>query len=690
MFIKSLRLRNFRSFGEPNEDKPSIAFDPAMTAFVGTNGAGKTTVIMALQKLFGARAEDRRLTREDIHFGPNEDPGPEQPTGGALEEGAEVPTRVSVPMRELEIEVELSFPELDDDEETGATPDIFRAMSCSGPGEPLKARIRLEATWTFGLDEDDISSKLYWITTTGKVPFGEHDPFKRAMAAGDRRRFEFRYLPATRDGAAIIRQALKELLAWLQESGDWETGREPMSQQWSDLQKLFDEMPAIQTVTEELGLNWGKLFDGSHVREPRLTVIAREIQRALRELSMMLGPGPDGRHRSVQELSEGQASLFYIALVVTLIRLDRRNALAPREGFRQVNRAKPWLTIVALEEPENHLAPFYLSRMLGLMLELSTEFQAMCLLTTHSPGALRRLKPHQIRYVRQDTLSLCSSVCSLDLPEGAAEEAKFVQEAVQAHPELYFARLVLLGEGRSEEVVLPKLAKVLDTELDLDPAFVAFVPLGGRHVNHFWRLLEGMKIPYVTLLDYDLGRYNAGPLRLKYAVDQLEALGRAIPTLPRPTVGKDWIDLGKDVQEKWRNWLQTQNVFFSSPLDLDMMMLQAYPDAYAAISDIDPTMVEAAEEYKAAVFGKGGKGLEMYQHTNPPSALELARYDDLFKKGSKPVAHIQALNSLDDAAARAGCPEPISLILQRCRELLWPREAAPQGTSVVAPSVGDK
>jgi putative ATP-dependent endonuclease of OLD family len=661
-----------------------------MTAFVGTNGAGKTTVIMALQKLFGARAEDRRLTREDIHFGPNEDPGPKRPADGAREEGTELPTRVNVDSRELEIEVELSFPELDDESQPGATPDVFRAMSCSGPGEPLKARIRLEATWTFGIDEDDISSKLYWITTTGEVPFGEHDPFKRAMAAGDRRRFEFRYLPATRDGAAIIRQALKELLAWLQESGDWETGREPMTQQWSDLQKLFDEMPAIQAVTEELGLNWGKLFDGSHVREPRLTVIAREIQRALRELSMMLGPGPDGRHRSVQELSEGQASLFYIALVVTLIRLDRRTAQTPAEGFRQVNRAKPWLTIVALEEPENHLAPFYLSRMLGLMLDLSAEFQAMCLLTTHSPGALRRLKPNQIRYVRQDTLSLCSSVCALNLPRGAADEAKFVQEAVQAHPELYFARLVLLGEGRSEEVVLPKLAKIVDAELDLDPAFVAFVPLGGRHVNHFWRLLEGMKIPYVTLLDYDLGRYNAGPLRLKYAVDQLEALGRDIPTFPRPAAGKDWVELDNDVQEQWRNWLQTENVFFSSPLDLDMMMLQAYPDAYAAISDVDSEAVGAAEEYKSAVFGKGGKGLEMYQYTSPPSALELARYDDLFKKGSKPVAHIQALNSLDDVVARADCPEPIAHILQRCRELLWPRQAAPQGTALAALPVGDQ
>ena len=39
---------------------------------------------------------------------------------------------------------------------------------------------------------------------------------------------------------------------------------------------------------------------------------------------------------------------------------------------------------------------------------------------------------------------------------------------------------------------------------------VCVVPLGGRHVNHFWRLLERLEIPYVTLLDLDSGRFQGG------------------------------------------------------------------------------------------------------------------------------------------------------------------------------------
>jgi len=52
-----------------------------------------------------------------------------------------------------------------------------------------------------------------------------------------------------------------------------------------------------------------------------------------------------------------------------------------------------------------------------------------------------------------------------------------VKEAVLAFPELYFARLVVLGEGDSEEIVLPRAARALG--LAFDQTFVSVVPLGG-------------------------------------------------------------------------------------------------------------------------------------------------------------------------------------------------------------------
>ena len=118
-------------------------------------------------------------------------------------------------------------------------------------------------------------------------------------------------------------------------------------------------------------------------------------------------------------------------------------------------------------------------------------------MTSHSPAVLSRVKPAEVRYCRCDPKTRVSSVKKIKLPSNTTDEGKFVRGAMLAFPELYFARFVLLVEGDSERVVLPRLAEALD--LLVDPAFVAIVPLGGRHVQHFWRLLSQLDIPYATL-----------------------------------------------------------------------------------------------------------------------------------------------------------------------------------------------
>lgn len=74
---------------------------------------------------------------------------------------------------------------------------------------------------------------------------------------------------------------------------------------------------------------------------------------------------------------------------------------------------------------------------------------------------------------------------------------KYIKEAVRAYPELYFAKLVILGEGDSEEIILPKYWEAMNGSTDVSG--ISIVPLGGRHVNHFWRLLNDLEIPHIIL-----------------------------------------------------------------------------------------------------------------------------------------------------------------------------------------------
>ena len=668
MYIKEIRLMNFRCFGETPEQ---IELGPELTVFIGDNGSGKTTVINAIQRLFGRSFSERSITREDVHFGNGEVSGSVNETEYCAEDQSS-PKIVS--SRNVYIEVVLAFPELDgatsqEDGSLDVVAETFNAMSCSGVGEPIEARIRLEANWKFGVDEDDIEQKVYWVTSAGDVPFGDDYVAKVPMSAAQRKRIQLKYLPATRNNATVVRSAMKELLVWLGKYGNFDSGKDELEKQRNQLQELFEDLPAVKGVVAELSKNWRHLFSGQLFTQAKLSVVSREIHKALRELTLMMSPSATGTEYSIDDLSEGQASLLYISIVASIIELNERHLGKKVEGYKVVAEPKPWLTIIALEEPENHLSPFYLSRMIGLMTSLCEGKSAMGILTTHSAGTVRRIEPESIRYMRHEEATRISTTKRIFLPDKTDDKYKYIFEAVRSNPELYFAKLVVLGEGRSEEIVLPKVAKAYNNKLDLDPEFVAFVPLGGRHVNHFWKLLDNLEIPHVTLLDYDLGRNNAGVLRLKYTTEQLVKLGHT-PPVGQPTSVAGWKALDHVGIKKFYDWGKNLGVHFSLNLDLDMMMSQAYSVQYLSISKVLDDGSHRTSEFEKSVFGKKGGGLADYPENSSPSPLDLAIYDDLFKKGSKPVAHLEALALLTEEEIKARCPAVLCALFHDCESRL--------------------
>jgi hypothetical protein len=225
---------------------------------------------------------------------------------------------------------------------------------------------------------------------------------------------------------------------------------------------------------------------------------------------------------------------------------------------------------------------------------------------------------------------------------------KYVREAVRAHPDIYFARFVVLGEGASEEVVIPALAAARG--INIDPSFVAVVPLGGRHVHHFWRLLNDLDIPYATLLDLDLGRSGGGISRIKTVCKELAELGRD-PFLGMTGYGdlEDLNSMSRDDLDLWINHLEEFKVYFNAPLDLDMSMLVAYFSSYATLSDgaIGPSSTDATD----AVLGVVGDSSE---YTEMGEELRWYRY--LFLGRSKPDTHFHALSRSSNETLASGMP----------------------------------
>jgi putative ATP-dependent endonuclease of the OLD family len=285
---------------------------------------------------------------------------------------------------------------------------------------------------------------------------------------------------------------------------------------------------------------------------------------------------------------------------------------------------------------------------------------------------LSRVKPIEVRYCRCDPKTRVSSVKKIKLPASISDEGKFVRGAMLAFPELYFARYVLLVEGDSERVVLPRLAEALD--LLVDPAFVAIVPLGGRHVQHFWRLLSQLEIPYATLLDLDLGRAGGGFGRIKTAIENLIEVGAPKIELLKTDKGvltdaefaamHTWQDAeDRKILRGWINCLKKYGVFFSEPLDLDLTMLAAFPEAYKAVIPEGGGPKMTAEKAAEAVLGRSGPGTTIYTgpYTDYPPLFPAYRYH--FLTQSKPATHLAALTHAKDSELKAEMPPVLAEIL---------------------------
>lgn len=619
MKLQTIRLSNFQSFGAvPTEIRLE-----EITYLIGPNGSGKTAALQALCRLFAFDPSLRRILRSDFHVPFNETAPPVE--------------------RQLWIEADFLFPELDDDEDNSTVAPHFGHMRLDEiDGTP---RVRFRLTATMGLDGDIEESMVYVLDinadgsplTTAQVPRSE------------RNHIHVHYLPARRDPADHIAYGANALLGRMLRAVNWDAERTVIKGLTDQISDSLAANPSINAFSTSLKSAWSALHKGSFFADPKLTFVASEIEALLRHMSVSFTPGHDEQLVDFSRLSDGQKSMLYLSLVLSSQAIGRAVLAEEDDSFDANKLRPPVFTVVAVEEPENSLSPHYLGRIVNALSEMTSDGDAQALIATHAPSMLRRVAPERIRYLRL-TQERTTRVTHIQLPNATDAAHKFVREAVQAFPEVYFSRLVILGEGDSEEIVLPRLLQVKGAPVD--ESAVTIAPLGGRHVNHFWRLLSALQIPYLTLLDLDVARYAAGWGRIKYVNDQL-AVYEPSKVLPAGHGIPNWNDATHKVRdyEHYLDALEDRDVYFSYPMDLDFAMLLAYPDAYGVVRE-DPE-----ESTIKAVLGKSHDDASQYSKDEQQL---FNTYHQRFKLGSKPAAHIDALAQLTDEELLADMPASLS------------------------------
>jgi Predicted ATP-dependent endonuclease of the OLD family len=658
MKIETIALRNFRCFGP---EWVTVRLQEQVTAFVGGNGSGKTTLFQALSRLFGGTKTDRTVSKKDFYIANNEEKFDNEDV--------------------LEIECILGFPELDQekDEDANAVPDFFNHMAASGPDEPLKVRIRLRAKWIEdGTLDGTVEEDIRWILTLDDKFVWENCP---KVSAVDRARIQVIYVPALRNATDRVTELLKGRLwraaRWSADLGDCAAIGAEL------IQKQFDKEDPANFIIKHLTRRWQQVYEGDTDTTPNLRLVESKVEELVRRAEFVFHPDEAGRNRNLTDLSDGQRSLFHIALTAATLEIEQEALAltADANPFYQDKLRCTHLTILAIEEPENSLSPFFLSRIVIQAREISKMSTAQVLISSHSASILSRIEAEEVRFFRIDrkTETRCTSVRQLTLPKNDDEARTYVRLAVRSYPELYFARFVILAEGDSERIVLPRLAEAKG--VPLDPSFVPIVPLGGRYVTHFWRLLTDLGIPYATLLDLDLGRAHGGAKMIQTVVAALKQVGHDLtknPCVVDSKINLDDLDTLTDenIYDNWtdKGWLLAllfEKVFFSTPIDLDFAMLRAFPDAYQHPNPggHGPRKTPDAIAEKKKVVLKINGNPDLYIDNKWDDAF--AWYPYLFLNRSKPETHLAALSRITDENLARNAPPRLSLLIDYVKTVLF-------------------
>lgn len=633
MQLAVVRISNFWSFGpEPVEVKLD-----SMTYLLGPNGAGKTAVLTALARMFGTTGSMRTVLPSDFHVAMGEAPA----EGKAAS---------------LWIEADFTFPEVKEGEGTAAVPIFFSHMQLQSAGEVPGVRIRLTAEMDVS---GEIEQRLEYVLAADE----DGAPAQlRGMPKLDRQAIQVHYLPARRNPADHIAYSAASLLGRALRAADWTAERTKANDLSEQLGEAVTENAGVAAFGEALTAGWGKLHKGKFFAAPSIAFGTGGLAEVLKQVSVRFSPGHGTPSVDFERLSDGQQSLLYISLVLAAHAVDVA-ALADEESPFDLARLRPAaFTLLAVEEPENSLSPQYLGRVIQSLRDLEEDSGGQAIVATHSPAILRRATPDLIRHLRLDA-DRTTQVSQIVLPDEAGEAGKFVRQAVMAYPEVYFAKLVVLGEGDSEDIVLHRLLSAMGIEADASSICVA--PLGGRHVNHFWRLLSSLRVPYVTLLDLDYGRFGGGWGRIKVAHGYLREFpnGNQVRTDAEVKALPGWKEScrGEAFLEEVR-FLRRAGVFLSSPIDLDFIMIRSFPEAYGASEH----PLEDGDDLMTAVLGKSG----IASHYGPRTKSYFQDYHRLFKLGSKPVAHLQALANLTSEQLVASAPQALKDLCKRVVKML--------------------
>lgn len=465
MFLKKLRIWNFRSIGSKDDQQPGleIDFDPHLNLLIGANDSGKTAIIDAIRYCLGTITYDSiRVDIEDFYQNP------------------------VTKERSNEFRIECTFAAFTD-EEAGQFLEWIKIDNDKNTNQVIK-ELRVWFTAT------NINNRIISNLKAGTDDDGQF------MDGGVRDLLRVTYLKPLRDAENELSPGYHSRLYQILRSHPVfekkdANEKHPLEKYFEQANKFAIDFFEKDTLDEdkEIGItgneSGGKIIKDSFQsqtksfleegdkRKPEIKITPAELNAILRKLEL-----------SLEDNKAGLGTLNLLYMATELINLRRENYLG--------------LRLALIEELEAHLHPQAQLRVLKSLLA-DENSKVQYILTTHSTQLGSSIP---LKYIK---LCFNSNVYSLDSGSTALSEDdyQFLERFLDAtKTNLFFAKGVIIVEGDAENILIPTLAELLDRPLY--KYGVSIVNVGStallRYANIFKRKDENalpIKVAVVTDLD---------------------------------------------------------------------------------------------------------------------------------------------------------------------------------------------
>ncbi|MBC1340679.1 AAA family ATPase [Listeria welshimeri] len=419
MYLSSLKLRNFRSFGSASHE---IKFNKGLTVLVGENDSGKSAILDAIRIVLGTTDFSwYRINDYDFY---NED--------SSLE--IEISCKFT-DLSSIEASAFLEYLTYEDDDKGKKIPSLYLNWKCKymqsfKPPRPVSSM------------------------TTGKNGDGP------VLSPESREILRVTYLRALRDAYSDMQsgrnsrlsQVVQNVPAISEGEADLEEGVELNELSLVGIfnlsNKLLAEYPALKTVKNQMTdiLKNQMLLDGDNLAT-RFEVTGSDTADAKKLTSLL--------EKLDLTIDKDTASLKGIPGLGTSNIMSMACELLLRRSSQEACQ------LLLIEEPEAHI---HAQRQMKLVKSLQREAEAnsqQIILTTHSPLLASAVKLENIILIKNgNAYPLSKSETSLD-----ENDYIFLERYLDAtKANLFFARNVMIVEGPGEALLLPTLSRLLNRD----------------------------------------------------------------------------------------------------------------------------------------------------------------------------------------------------------------------------------